>query len=181
MARSPQAHFFATRRDLEPGIQRIEAARALKYALCNLYEANAPKTYGSLLLVEDLGVSGTGDNARSPAYLVVTASESFHIEPVPQRRGGLRYSLSQQGNPRSIVVRPGGLYQDRCLVVGNVGTVSEHPDAVSLYREFLRELMRGFKKIRSYLVGPDALGLMDEGKRLVTMGVDEPPEYDLKR
>lgn len=181
MPRSPQTHLFATREDLRPGLERIEAAWKLQYVLCDLYLANEPKRYGSAFLLEDLGINATGDAARSPVYLVMPAASTIYVKEVPQRNGGVRYSVTQLGNPDSIAFRPSGIYQGNCLVVGNVGTVSEDARSLRLYRGLTRELTRGFKKIRMYLVGPEALRMLDEGKRLVTMGVRSPAEYDLRR
>jgi hypothetical protein len=52
---------------------------------------------------------------------------------------------------------------------------------MKLYREFTRAVTKGFKKTGNYYVGPEALRLLDSGIRLITMGTDEPVEYDLKR
>lgn len=179
--KSRLSHFFATHEDLEPGIRRIESLREIRYALCNLYSTNDPVLFTSLLHIDDLGISTTGDTARSPAYLVLPASQAIYVETVPQRKGGVRYSLSQLGNPHSLVFRAGGLYGGDCLVAGSTGTVCEDSVAVALYRDFTRELTRGFKKIRMYAVGPQALQMLDQGARLVTMGIRSPPEYDLRR
>jgi hypothetical protein len=62
-----------------------------------------------------------------------------------------------------------------------VATVSEDPDSIALYKGSVRELTRGYRKIRMYLVGPEALRMLESGKRLVTIGVRSPAEYDLRR
>jgi hypothetical protein len=178
--KSPQTHIFATKRDIEPGVQRVEATIPLQYALSDLYEASSPRVYASLLLTEDLGISRTGAAIRSPTYLAIRVGESIHLEAAPQRKGGVRYSLTQAGNPRSIAIRLGGIFEDSCVVAGTVGRVSDHPDSLALYDAYVKELTKGFRKIRFSRVGPDAARLLQEGKRLVTMGIDEPPEYDLK-
>lgn len=178
--KTPQTHIFATRPDIEPGVQRVEAEMSLQYALADLYEGNRPRVYGSLLRTDELGISRTGVAIRSPIYLALPAGESIHVESVAQRKGGVRYSLTQAGNPRSIAIRLGGIFEDSCLVAGSVGTASEHPASLALYRAYVKHLTKGFRKIRFYLVGPDAARLLQEGKRLVTMGIDEPLEYDLK-
>lgn len=181
MSRSPQTHFFATREDLRPGLERIEAACSLQYVLCDLYTANEPKRYRSAFLIEELGINVAGDAARSPVYLVMPGERAVNVREVPQRNGGIRYSVSQLGNPESIVFRPSGVHQGESLVAGNVGTVSEDARSRAFYRDFTAELARGFKKIRNYLVGHEALSMLDEGKRLLTMGVRSPTEYDLRR
>jgi hypothetical protein len=136
--------------------------------------------YGSLLLTEDLGISQTGAAIRSPVFIAMRVGENIHLESAPQRKGGIRYSLTQAGNPRSIALRLGGAFRGECLVAGSVGTASGHADALSLYRAYVKALTKGFRKVRFYLVGPDAGQMLREGKRLVTIGIDERPEYDLK-
>jgi hypothetical protein len=141
---------------------------------------NQPEVHGSLLLANGLGMSKTGDAARSVTYLAMSAGDNVHVEVVPQRKGGVRYSLTQLGNPTSIAIKPGGIFENGSLVAGSVGTVSEHAESIALYNDFKRSVTRGFDKVRSYLVGPGALRLLRNGIRLVTMGVDESIEYDLK-
>lgn len=174
--RSQQTPIFATREDLEPGLGRIEASRPLKYALCDEYDTPEPQTFSSLTSTDELGVNRFGSAIKAAAYLVVPASEPIHLTFVGPRR----FALTQEGNPKSIVFWPSGLYTDECLVAGKIGTVSEDAEAIGLYRDFLRELTRGFKKVRMYFVGPRASQMLQEGKRLVTMHATERPEYDLR-
>ena len=95
---------------------------------------------------------------------------------------GIRYDLSQKRNPDSVVFRPGGVYKgERVLVCGHIATLSKSPVAMSLYRAFVASIIRGFEKIGSYRVGPEAIRMMDEGHRMVTISVGSPREYDLRR
>lgn len=181
MGRSLQTHFFATRADMAPGIERIESERRLQYVLCDEYEVRQPRAYSSLLEVGDLGTNRTGKAIDAPMFLVMDDAEPLMVQPIERPGGGTRYAVTQEGNPRSIVIASSGLYQETTLVAGKVATVSEHSGAIALYKLFVRELTRGFKKIRRYLVGPQALRMLDEGGRLVTIGVRSPAEYDLRR
>jgi len=44
---------------------------------------------------------------------------------------------------------------------------------------FAKTVVRGFHKVHSYWVGPEAYREFRAGKRLATIGVKSPPEYDL--
>jgi hypothetical protein len=94
----------------------------------------------------------------------------------------IRYDLSQKLNPDSIIFRPSGIYDgERVVVCGHIATLSKSRIAAGLYRTFVRSVTNTFEKIGSYRVGPEAVRLMDEGYRMVTISVGSPREYDLRR
>jgi hypothetical protein len=191
---SKQKHIFATRSDLEPGLSLIDSQRQLKYVALCLYSATSRGTfivvphkspefesYTSLLGVDRLGINLTGQHVTGEDYLVLDSGKELEIEAVPQRKGGVHYFAGQLLNPSSICFAPGGLYQNQCLISGRIATISEDLESIKLYREFTRAVTKGFNKVGNYYVGPEALRLLDQGMRLITMGMDEPIEYDLKR
>jgi len=95
--------------------------------------------------------------------------------------GGIRYDVSQLANPNSITFLPGGIFDNQeVLVCGHIGTASKSPDSLTLYKAFVKSVTKGFVKIGSYRVGPEAERLMDQGYRMVTIGIGSPREYDLR-
>jgi hypothetical protein len=118
----------------------------------------------------------TGAAVRAAGYLVVPAGEPIELVFISRQR----FALTQQGNPNTVVIHPSGVFDQSCLVAGKIRTISEHREAQALFRDYAREVTRGFKKIRNYRVGPEALQLMQKGKRLVTIGATERTEYDLR-
>ena len=189
-----QTHIFATRTDLVTGLRVIESQKRLKYVALYRYSSRSKGTpivvphkspefeeYDSLLSVPSLGVNVTGDHNSGDHYLIVTAETQVRIESVLQREGGVHYFVNQLLNPISITFLPGGLYQSGYMICGHIGTISEHPESIEMYKAFSRALTKGFKKVGNYKVGPEALRLMDQGIRMITIGIDEPPKYDLKR
>lgn len=100
----------------------------------------------------------------------------------PSTIESMRYEVSQQGNPDSITFSPGGLFDNQeVLVCGHIGTVSRSPDSLALYKAIVKSITKDFVQIGSYLVGPESERLMDQGYRMVTVGIGSPPEYDLRR
>lgn len=92
------------------------------------------------------------------------------------------YVLSQKLNPDSIVFSPGGIYNKLpALIAGHIGTISQSKNALTLYNKFVKAIIKGFEKIGSYYVGPEAARLMAEDYRMVTIGISSPTVYDLKR
>lgn len=188
-----QTHIFATRGDLESGLQRVDSLRSLKYIALNRYVVNdrgrtivvphkSPEfeEYDSLLDVPSLGTNTTGDHATGEHYLILPKVQDVRFESVLQDKGGIHYFVDQSLNPVSITFLPGGIYQNQYLICGHIGTVSRHAESIAMYKSFTKAITKGFKKIGNYKVGPEALCLMDQGVRMITMGVDEPPEYDLR-
>jgi hypothetical protein len=171
-------NIFATRSDLEAGIRAVESTRKLQYVLCGLFDTPALIAYSSLLDVENLGTSQHGDHIRGKRFLVIGAFRQVDVRVVPQRRGGTKYAVDQEANPGSITILPGGLFQNRCLLAGQIGTVADDEEALALYRDFASLVTKGFKRVKTYKVGPEALALLQRGVRLTT-GADTPTEYDL--
>jgi len=169
---------FATRSDLEPGIRIVEANRKLQYVLCGLFDRPATTSYSSLLAVEGLGTSEYSDHIRGPRFLVMSAFRGVEVRVVPQRRGGTKYAVDQEANPSSIAILPGGLFENRCLLAGQIGTAAEDEEALALFRDFGKLVTKGFKRVKGYAIGPEALSLLQRGVRLTT-SADTPREYDL--
>lgn len=153
----------------------------VRYAVCGLLHGPIFQQYQSLLQFAGLGTNTTGDHVSGPTLLVVPKNIEITVEPVPQLGGGIRYALDQKPNQESIVFSPGGLYGDNVLICGHIGTIWDNPVALTLYKTFVRSLTRGFVKIGSYRVGPEAEHFMDRGYRMVTIGISSPQEYDLRK
>ena len=97
------------------------------------------------------------------------------------------YMVELEQNPSAFLFRPGGWYENRVLIGGDMGTLSNSEDVLALYRPFARALTKGFTIIPDVLnykwrVGPEALTLLDAGVRLITRDLSAPDTYeDLKR
>jgi hypothetical protein len=157
----------------------IEAQRPLKYALCGLFPSRDVQICRSLLDLENLGTATGRNRTLCARYLILQTEKELHVRSVAQFSGGTRYAVDQLHNPASIVFQPGGVYGEGFLIWGNIGTASNHPHAVQLFREFSRSVTSGFRKHNNYFVGAEALKLREKGVRLITMHVDEGKEYDL--
>jgi hypothetical protein len=112
--------------------------------------------------------------------LITKVGAKVKVEVVPQRRGGSRYGIDPGLNPESVVMWPGGVFKDRCVIAGRVGTGMINPASMELLNLFAREIHRQFRQIKSYFVGPEAEQLLDAGYRL-THGVGTARECDLSR
>jgi hypothetical protein len=174
-----QLSFFGVRADLEDLLRSIEANRPLQYVETGTFE-DADISSIALLNSADLGRSFTGAASTDRSYLVTSSESPVEVRPVPQKSGDVRYAIDQMSNPQSIVLKPGGTYGDSCVIAGQVGTVSDHPESLDLQRLFEREIRKRFAKVKSYFVGREAADLLKKGWRL-TANVKSPALYDLAR
>jgi hypothetical protein len=171
--------FFATREDLRPGLEMIESQWELEY---QLHEMRADRNFvvlASLLDAPGLGLSKTGQCMSDDGYLVYPRTARPRVRSIPQRRGGVRYDL--EPSPEVVQLLPGGVHiASGAIVSGRVAPVlGASRRGVALYRAFTKTVVGGFHKVHSYWVGPEAYREFRAGKRLATIGVKSPPEYDL--
>jgi hypothetical protein len=181
MIKPRATYLYATRADMEPGLNAVEGQKALQYVRRGLFESPQVQVVSSALEIPDLGFARVGDLILANRYLVLDASLEVKIREVPQRRGGVRYAIDEVANPTGMIFVPGGLYEgreDRYLIVGEVVATGD-PRSHELYRLFVPLLVKGFTKIKSYYVGPEALRLLREGVRL-THSAGPTPSYELR-
>jgi hypothetical protein len=187
MPHSKQVHIFATRSDLEPGLRVFESKSAVKYVRRDLYHGPTFEQYVTLLDWAGLGKNNTGEHMTGPCFLVLKRDVPVNVETVPQHATPaavekVRYDVSQKLNPNSVSFLPGGIFDDhKVLICGHIGTASESSISLSLYKTFVNAITKGFQKVGAYQVGREAANLMDQGYRMVTIGINSPREYDLVR
>jgi hypothetical protein len=175
---SKEKFFFATKSDLLERLVLFELQRPVKYIESEAYDTKEIIIFDSINRIKNLGYNSCG-NHNGELYLILDKSVLVKIEEVAQVEGGYKYFVNQMLNKTSIAFWPGGLYKDKYLVGGSVSTISDDPTSVELFKQFTNAAFKGFKKIGRYFIGPEALEL-GKSIRLVTMGFDEPIEYDLK-
>jgi hypothetical protein len=171
--------FFATRSDLLEVFTSFERAKAVKYALTGMFPSPATAIYSSAADIENFGIAISGDQAQENTFLIAPTGTEILAREVPQRRGGVMYSFDQRKNPATIGVRPGGQFDDRTLICGQLGPSTESRESNELHAILIGEFKRRFVKIRSYFVGKDAADFLENGLRLTT-NVRASSEYDLR-
>ena len=167
------------REDLVPGLEYIESQWRLEYHLMEMRADQKFVFLDSLLNAADLGVSATGDAPQDRDYFVYPRGSRPPIRSVPQRRGGTRYLL--EPTPQTAHLRCGGLHEaSGALIAGRVArSVQANAEGEALYKALSQALLRGFHMVGSYWVGPAAYREFKAGRRLATMGLRSPREYDL--
>jgi hypothetical protein len=175
-----QQSFFATKADLETLLRKIEIQRPLQFFETGLFDSPMVRQIHSLIGIFNLGILPVGDHNQGPCYLVASQEYFIGVRPVPQRRGGIKYALDQEQNPKTIALRPSGTFGENCLIDGQVGTISDDPSSLELFLLFRKEMRIQFTKVNEFYVGAEAMELLDKGWRL-TANEKSPILYDLKR
>ena len=167
------------REDLLPGLEDIERQWSLEYHLLEMRADQEFVFLDSLLNVAHLGVSATGNTTQDADYFVYPRGSRPSIKTIPQRRGGTMYMLEPTSTTAHL--RCGGFHEaSGALIAGRVARgVQAHSDGEALYTALSQALLRGFKKVRMYWVGPAAYREFKAGRRLATIGLRSPREYDL--
>src|SRR5262249_25334310 len=138
----------------------------LQYTLTGLFETKALQTYLSYKNIPHFGQASEPHHALSPSYLVSARGTSLHIRDVPQKAGGIFFSIDQRLNDDTVSFRPGGRYRENILLDGQIGTVSDSVTSKNLYDLIAKPFRARFTRVREYLVGPEALALCRAGVRL---------------
>ena len=176
--KSQQTFFFADRHDIEPIITLIESIFDIKYCGTGMFLTIDHKYYGSLLDFEGFGSVNNGDWNQSKSFLVLPSEGELIVRNVPQKAGGIRYAIDQQNNPKSIVIKPSGIFKEGVLVAGMLGTISHDDFSLKLFKEFSSKIKKTFTKLGQFYVGPNAKVKLENGWRLVT-NEQSPKEYDI--
>lgn len=174
-----QIQLFATKSDLLPRIESIESKKELHYAILSMSKNKNIDLINSLLDVDEIGFNNSGKYVLGTQYLVVEKKYDIKSRSIEQRDGGVLYDVGPLENPHSIIFQPGGIYGDNCIIIGSLGTVSESEESIRLYQFFKKEITKNFKKIKGVYVGPEAVMFARSGYRLITMHIEQSPEYDL--
>lgn len=175
-----QVSFYATKGDLQALLLAIEAQRPLQFVAAGLFDSPSVEGRESLLDEPDIGTLTSGDPNHERRFLIADREVSISVREVPQRRGGVKYAVDQQSNPKTVAFVPGGSFGPSFLLAGQVGTISADPSSINLYESIRSEIRRMFTKIKTAYVGPEAEALLDAGWRL-TASSKTPAIYDLKR
>ena len=174
-----EVKIFATLSDLESSIDCIESKIELICSKTGLFSSEEIQYFDSIMNIEEIGVNHTGKYITGTSIIVCEKNDNINAEKIKQKKGGYLYSIGQSNNPNSIIFQPGGIFQNKYIVRGGIGTVSNTKKSIELFKYFKKTILKDFKKIKDWYVGPEALLLAKAGYRLITMHVEQSIEYDL--
>lgn len=174
-----QKLFFATKSDLEKGLLEIESKYSLKYTLCRIQDDEITISFSTLFDYNLLGIHPTGNHTTGARFIVSESGQHIKVSSVTQKKGGTKYFVEPIANGQSIAFEPGGRYQNEGLVHGSIFVISDDKFSNELYNSFSKVILKGFTKVEGFYVGVEAMELMKNGCRLITISAKSPREIDL--
>jgi hypothetical protein len=173
-------HFFATASDLFAALGRFEELHAIQYVEMGHLDTHTPRTWSAVSAIPNLGRAPSGHAITEPMFLVMHQQSSIAFRAIPQRDDETKFAIDQLENPDSAVFSPGGLFAPDVLVSGRISTTGVTESARRLTQAMVRAVTKGFRRVKTFWLGPAALTLFEQGARL-TMAVQMPREYDLSK
>ena len=174
-----QILFFAERSDLQYILDNVETSNNISYSEAGVFDIIDIPTYNSHKEMHNLGKVNNGDWNHNKFYIVHGKEEIINKRIVSLKTNGVRYAVYQDTNQRTIIFKPGGIFEDGVLVAGSLGTISEEPFSIKLYNQYSKIIKKSFVKVGAFYLSLRAKEKLDNGWRLVT-NVKSPIEYDLK-
>jgi len=171
-------YFFATKEDMASGLKAIESVVDLKYIRTGLFDSPEIEEYSSFRELPNFGISKTGSPATESNFLLFGKDARVEIREVSQRDGSKKYAIDMLDNPDCLSFRPAGDHNGEYLIPGDFSP-GEGPFSERLYPEFRKLFLEGFKSVKSYRVGQNALEKLESGVPL-TPTIKADPEYYLR-
>ncbi|MFG0275816.1 MAG: hypothetical protein ACF8QF_12250 [Phycisphaerales bacterium] len=169
---------YATRNDLLTLLAEVESARAISYTQAGLSGTKQLRSFLRADQIPRLGEVAALSPHHCDRWLIASADAQLTIREVPQRRGGVKFSIDQQLNPDTIAFLPGGQLDAKTFGAGNISTATASPISADLFKTFRKIAGKRWASIQSWAVGPQAEAILDAGGRL-SQGLH--PNYDLRR
>jgi hypothetical protein len=128
--------------------------------------------------IPNLGKATCESAIGSDTFLVCAPGVSIRVEAVDQSDGVRSFHTNQLMNPDTVTFSSGGIWTADILPYGRIASCSNSPAWKRLMNRFRSAIKKYFVKIGAYYVGPRALELLKDGKRL-TIAEQSPREFDL--
>jgi len=173
-----QIHFFALKDDILLILDTIEHDAQLQYVRMGQFSnLNGVDSFKKGVNIPHLGEASTDSASSGQAFLLAKDLSKINVRPIKVGSES-RYAIDQLINQDTVVISPGGAWGADCVISGRVSTVSDSIEAQWLMRRFSSAFKKHFSKVKAFYVGPQALILLNSGKRL-TASEQSPKEYDL--
>jgi hypothetical protein len=175
-----RVYFFVTPKDASALLSGFERALPVKFVKSGILDPADLKVFVHSDQIPSLGISTAETGSQSDAYLVLHRDAVHHVERFVDVDGNNKLAIYNGSNEDSAVLTVAGRWGGDVLLAGNFSTMHDTATARKLVRVFASTISRGgFVKLSMWWAGPEALEMLKAGKRLATLAVQSPPEYDL--
>lgn len=169
-------YFFATKNDMERGLQLLEGIHNFKYVLTGLFDSPDIHFYSTYRDIPNFGVSLLGDKVLMPTFMIINTDQKVNVREVPQRRGGIKYAIDGRINDLLLFFKPAGEYKEKYLLPGEFAPTDDKA-SLEMYSLFRTQFIKNFAAIQSYRVGPEAVKMLDSGIPLTPNHKADPKMY----
>lgn len=176
---SKEIYFFSSKNDLYSIIKSVEQTIKLKYVMNGAYDSPDIRVYNSLEEYSDLGIKKSSEH-QSESFLVLEENCNLNVREVKQFDGSIKYFVDQLQNEDSIVLWPGGVYENQYLICGHVGTVKMSDTSKKVFGIFQKSIKRQCPNRIGRFWYSSEVRDMNNQFRLITINANQPKEYDLK-
>lgn len=176
---SKEIYFFALKQDLYSIIKSVQQTVGLQYIMTGAYDSLDIHVYNSLEEYSDLGIKKSGEH-QSESFLVLEKNWNLNVREVKQIDGSIKYFVDQLQNENSVVLWPGGVYENQYLICGHVGTVKMSDTSKKIFGTFQKSIKKQCPNRTGRFWYSDKVKDMNGQIRLITINVNQPKEYDLK-
>ena len=174
-----EVFFFFTKKDIINVIENVEQILSLKYVEAKSYSSDKANEYVSLVEYKKLGINKSGDH-QTESFLVVDEAYKIVKREVRQFDGSTKYFVNQMNNEESILLWPGGIFDNKYLICGHIGTVYQNEKSKQIFNAFQKAIKNQCKtKVGRYYLGKEAEKL-NKKMRFITINVNEPIEFDVQ-
>lgn len=175
-----KVHFFATPADISPVLARFESNFPLKFVESGVSANPNRAIYLESDEIPEPGLATHETASRSKAYFVSHRETKNNIRSDTGPDGQKRWSLISADNEEAVILSLGGIWKTGTLLPGLMDSMHDNATVRELLKAFAEALKKeGFKKVKQWWVGPEAMEMLKAGKRLATTAEQSPPAYDL--
>ena len=149
------------------------------YVEAKAYSSKEINEYYSLEEYKDIGINKSGNHVTE-RFLVVEKDYTVKVREVLQSDDKVMYYVDQKNNENSVVFWPGGVYDNKYLICGHMGTIHLEDKSKLIFDIIQKNIKKKCKtKVGRYYVGEEAKNLYGD-MRFITISINQPSEYDLK-
>jgi hypothetical protein len=153
--------FYATKKDLITGLQKIESSSSLQYIRSGIYDTSEFEECRPLVDSHIL--------KNSNSFLIKKVNQQIIPRLEKTGDGKQLYIVDQIGNPNTLIFVPSEYFQNQYFKCGCIRTDFKNNISRELFRFFSRTLKAGYTRINGYWIGPEALSIITTENGLIQL------------